>query len=199
MESKKQTIEYIASVEHLDKALTVVSIKGWLFLLFSILLGVSVLVWSFVGTIPITIDGKAALLTTEGQSFKIYGFFSMLEGARIQPGMEVKIAFNTIKTSQYGMMKGVVKEVDLFPVSVNDPAMMEIPSESLREYLVAGKMPNLLVAIDPTRDPKTVSGFAWTSQEGPPIQVEAGMIGTAKVNLEQIKPISLVIPTIGNR
>jgi len=192
----KDSVEYIASIEHLDKALTVVTIKGWLFLLFSIILSVGIVVWAFLGVIPVAVSGKAIVFNSNSSSLEIYGFISLLEGPSIQPGMEARCALNAVDSSVYGMIKGVVKQVLPYPVSVGDPFMQQIPSESLRQYLVKGELPSMLVVIDPILDTKTFSGFAWTSGDGPSIHVEPGMIGSVFITVDKIKPISYVIPTI---
>lgn len=269
---KKQTVEYIASLESLDQPLTVVSIKGWLFLLFSIVLCLCVILWAFVGTIPITVSGKSILLdlphiytinstttgmikeikvqagdaVTKGQilmsisgsvqqeevitapsdgvinvikviqgeevsenaflismqgpanpaTLKIYGFVPFTAGSSITPGMGVKCALNTVNTSVYGMLLGTVKEVVQYPISLSDAQMKQIPSESLRQYLISGNTLAQLVIIDPVLDSHTVSGLAWTSQEGPPTHVESGNIGAILITINKVRPISYVIPSI---
>jgi hypothetical protein len=192
MAVEKQTVEYIASVEHLDQTLTVVTFRGWAFLLFSIVLSLAVLVWAFAGKIPITVDGKAVLVEKAG--FQVYGFFSILDQADLRVGTEVKVAFNAIDASQYGMLKGKVVEVGSYPVSLNDAIMTEIPSESLRQYLLQGDTPKLLAVIAPVENPNTPSKFAWTTHQGPPQPLQPGLFGTAHVLVEELKPISFVIP-----
>jgi len=202
METKKQTVEYIASVEHLDKALTVVSIKGWLFLLFSILLGIGVIIWAFIGSIPVNVQGKALLfdpsnpLSTNPQTLKIYAFIPLNEAAQIQSGMEAKCSLNTVNSSTYGMLRGTVREILPYPASLSDPLVKAIPSESLRKYLIGGDIPSMLILIDPIIDATTPSGLSWTSKEGPPEHLESGMIGLARITLDNVKPISYVIPSI---
>ncbi len=269
---EKDSIENITSLEHLDKALTVVSIKGWLFLLFSLLLSVGVVIWSFMGTIPIDVSGKGIVfdpvnsfvisskatgtvkkiyalggdLVKEGEvlmviedssqkessiyayqdgvinwvrvfegdqvsinqplislqgtplpeNMEIYGFFPLNVGQSIKPGMKAKCALSIVNTSKYGMLKGTVQEVLPYPESLHGYRMQKIPSESLREYLVRGDLPSLLVVVKPDLDPQTVSGFSWTSVKGPALKIQSGNIGIVNVTLEDVSPISYVIPQI---
>lgn len=270
MPLKKQTVDYISSIEHLDKPLMVVGIKAWLFVLFSIILSVAILIWAFQGTVFITATGKglifdrAAILyatspvsgvvseirfqagrsvkkgqllmtiTTEtdkklpiyapaegvltamkvtlgeaiskntklfvmqgpsqSNTLKIYGFLPLTNTAAIKPGMYVNCALNSVNSSVNGSLRGVVKEVIAYPLSLNDPIMQEIPSESLRQYLLEGDEPTQMVIIAPVIDPHTFSGFAWTSKQGPSVLLTPGMIGTISVILDKRRPISYLIP-----
>jgi hypothetical protein len=270
MPLKKQSVEYIASIEHLDQPLTVVSIKGWIFLLFSLLLSLAILLWVFLGTITLTASGKSiifnragmlvvnspsagivtAINVQEGQlvkknqvimvlqdtsqrdtqvitpddgvitaikvslgenvtvrtaltllqrnsnpgELKVYGFIPMSSASSIRPGMQVNCVLNGINHASYGMLRGVVKEVIPYPVSLTDATMQEIPSGSLRDYLIQGSVPSQLVIIDPILDSNTTSGFAWTTKEGPPSAIEPGMVGSVYITLEKVSPISYLIP-----
>jgi len=201
MRKKKQTVEYIASVEHLDKALTVVGIKGSLFLLFCVLLSICVIVWAVLGKIPIFIKGKGILFDTEHvygkadpSTLKIYCFLPLMDAVSIQPGMKAKMAIDSIDVSAYGMIQGVVKEISPYPVSLSDPLLKEIPSESLKEYLI-DSIPMKLITIDPILNSSTVSGFDWDKKSGPPKPIESGMTGTVDITLKNVRPISYVIPS----
>lgn len=316
---KKEALERISSVEHLEQAATVVGVKGWLVLLFFILLTALVLAWSIVGSIPITASGnciifdpdsvisinsnvtarvktiyvplgeevkkgqavllledpfldqkvtdqkkivsfleqeidqmtvgdvedkKLQLLTeqerlqeleqmqkdllitspSEGsiawininvgtrvtpdmqlmsiqgkfsaETLKIFGFAPLYSGQQIKPGMDVKMTLDTINVAKYGMIRGKVEEVLSYPTDIESYYVQKIPSQSLREYLVSGPLPMILVIVSPVLDEHTQSGFAWTSKEGAPVYIEPGMIGAFRVTLETIKPISYVLPSI---
>ena len=45
-------------------------------------------------------------------------------------------------------------------------------------------------------DPKSPSGFKWTSSLGPPIRIGSGTFCTVQIIVERRKPISYVIPMI---
>lgn len=264
---KQESFEHLASPEHLNRALTIVGIKGWFSLLFFVALTVITAIWAVMGSLPITVSGKAMMLdlkssfavqsqvrgvvkqvlvktgdhvkrgqvvlvvgttaltapdegavvwieVTQGEEvlpqqnvvwieklalpsdFKILGFFSLFSGQQIQPGMEARITLDTVSPERYGMVKGVVKEVLPYPIGLFDSYMQHIPSKSLKEYLIDGSLPTILVVIAPILNPAAPSGFQWTSKQGPPLQIRSGTVGEARVILENVRPISYVIPSL---
>lgn len=191
----KETLEQIASVEDLHRTLDVVSIKGWVAVLFFVLLAVGTVVWAIAGSLPVTASGKCIALP-EGENLKILAFLPLFSGHQIRAGMGAKAALDTVNTGRYGMLEGVVKEVLPYPVSASDPLLEEIPSPSLRDYLVKGELPTILVVIEPYVDTTSPSGFKWTSKRGPATLITPGSVGQVQITLQMIKPISYVIPSL---
>jgi hypothetical protein len=236
-----------ASLEKMDTAITIIGIKGWVFMSISLALMILVIFWTFLGVIPIAVSGKCVVYNPKNsphyysrlaQIFKeepdldyksltrqvqdrpsleeqsdlpladalkggtdlpeleILGFFPLFQGQTIKPGMEARCALDIFDIGKYGMLRGTVEKVLPYPVSASDPLLQKIPSESLREYLVEGKTPSILVLIRPIPDPGTPSAFAWTSKRGPPDAIRTGTTGTANVTLKKVSPMSYVIPSL---
>jgi len=77
---RKVSIERLSSPEQLDKLLIIVKIRGWLALLTLLMVIIAILVWSFMGQIPISATGKGILLDPEG----LHGVYSPIEGRLLE-------------------------------------------------------------------------------------------------------------------
>ncbi|MCC5832796.1 MAG: HlyD family efflux transporter periplasmic adaptor subunit [Chlamydiales bacterium] len=127
----------------------------------------------------------------------VYSFFSIDMGSRIKPGMKAHVNFDTVQTKQYGKMTGTVKEILFFAGGPEGEIMNSIPSRTLRDYLTKAEA-TVVVLIEPDRDPSTLSGFRWTTSEGPPYHIHPNSIAEVEVFLEEKRPIEYLIP-IGER
>lgn len=134
-----------------------------------------------------------ALVAPADQPLRSYLFISH-GGSGIRPGMEVQIELDAAKWEDWGYMKAKVLSVTPQPVSRE--AMMALLHNDIlvTEYSQAGNP--RMVEIELERDSATVSGFAWTSRGGPPLEVHSGMRLTAKVVTKSERPIQLIIPAL---
>ncbi len=185
-----KNVEEITAFQELHKSARVITIKGWIALVFAALFFVCVVVWAFIGKLPIIAAGKSILLENQ----RVLGFFSLYSGQQIQKGMYATVSLDTVDSARFGRIKGVVREVSIYPVSAND--LLEIPSQPLRGYLTAGKLPTIMVEIELLKDEKTKTGLQWTTQTGPQEPLLEGSVGEAEVTLKIIRPINYVIPKV---
>ncbi len=114
------------------------------------------------------------------------------EGKSIQPGMEARVSPATVRREEYGFMVGEVTFVSPQPAT-RQGMQRTLGNEILVEQLSAIGAP-FLVRIDLIGAPETVSGFRWSSSEGPPQSVESGTTVSVDVVVDERRPISLVIP-----
>lgn len=261
---------HLDTLDELDRPLNIITIHSWILVTFVVLLVASVIAWSIMGTIPVTVEGKCFIFdptssktvrssisgtvsridvstgdavkegqvigaledggevlirspingkvtwidVTRGESvfpsqpilyiegplfpghIEIYGFLSLSAGEQVQPGMDVKCAIEGVDTQRYGMIQARIKEILPYPVSSKEAMMQKIPSDTLREYLISGPLPTILVVAEPILTTTTPSGMEWTSNEGPPSQIEPGSIGMMRIILSHMRPIQYFIPSI---
>ncbi|MBS3903724.1 MAG: hypothetical protein KGZ39_00175 [Simkania sp.] len=188
--------------EHLDSTLIVVGIKGWFILLFCLILSLIVVIWSFLGTIPLVAIGKGVIFDptvgnsieivteTNKKKFLIYGFYPLGKAQTIHPGMEARLEFPGIESG----IRGVVTEILPYPVSESDSYMQKIPSPSLREYFLEGSLPTFLVIITPLLDPSIL--LEESSNKNPLMAIQSGMVGRVRIILDHIRPVSYFLPNI---
>ena len=192
-----ENVEQITSLQELNRTIHVITIKGWLALVFVALFCLAAILWAISGRLPVTVNGKCvALYEEDGVRLKILGFLPLFSGQQVEKGMAAKISLDAADSSIYGEIEGVVQDVIPFPVNAEDPAVLQIPSSSLRNYLTQGPLPTILVVIEPIYDPETPSRVKWTSKTGPLKPVLEGSVGNVDIILKTIKPISYVIPKI---
>lgn len=135
------------------------------------------------------------LITREARehSHLIYGFVPIEEGKRIQLGTPVDVELSNVNTQEYGALIGRVIEVSPFAVSP-ETVTKTIHNAGLASYLTAGEKATVMIVIQPEMDPKTFSGYKWTSGNGPPIKITTGTTVTIKAIVERIRPLYYLIP-----
>ncbi len=189
-------IEQITSLEDLYKTVRIITIRGWVAIIFIALFAISSMTWSFLGKLPITISGKCVVVQDQSsQELTIFGFVPLFGSEEIHPGMKAMVTLDSINSSIYGIMEATVLEISRYPVDPLAPQLDPIPSMPLKEYLTQGKAPVTLLIIKPIVDPKT-DQIQWTSKKTPPTPISDGNVGMVQVILNVIKPISYVIPEV---
>ena len=114
------------------------------------------------------------------------------KGLNLKPGMEVQISPAGVKKEEYGFILGRVTRVSEYPSSFQ--GMMRVLGNETLVRSLSQNGPVIEVAVDLVPSSKTVSGFEWSSAEGPPITIQSGTICTANIIEKKQRPISLVIP-----
>ncbi len=114
------------------------------------------------------------------------------QGKRIVEGMRANVSPTTVRPEQYGNIRGTVKSVGAYPATPTD--MMSTLNNSTLISTFSATGPPLEVQIALDEDPHTVSGFAWTSEGGPPSIITSGTLATANIAVESDPPITLVVP-----
>lgn len=104
---RKVSLERLTSPEQLDKLLVIVRIRGWLALLTLLVITAGILVWSFLGQIPISATGQGILLDPRG----LHGVYSPVEGrvTRIQ----ARTGANVTKGELLVVMENTMLQVKL--------------------------------------------------------------------------------------
>jgi NHLM bacteriocin system secretion protein len=125
-------------------------------------------------------------------------YFADKDGKQIKPGMEVQVTPSLVKRERYGGIVGKVTRVSPFPVTLQDMSTT-IGNQNLAETLAerlgqsGGKAPVQVLAALET-DPNTISGYKWSSSNGPPLQLSSGTTAQVRVKVGEVAPISYVIP-----
>jgi HlyD family secretion protein len=121
-------------------------------------------------------------------------YLSPFEGKRVKKGMEVQISPATVKQEEYGFIKGRVVSVSEFPSTPQQMNRLLKNDVLVKDLMNNGAPIQVIVDLVPAED--TVSGFRWSSPEGPPIKLNTGTMCAASIIVEKRQPISLVIPML---
>jgi len=137
-----------------------------------------------------------ALVEKKGEGSNNLLFFCYVlpeEGQKVKKGMNVKLELNQIDPQKFGAILGRVERVSRYPVSFLSIFNI-IPNEEVARYLTDNRPAVIEVVVKPLKDPDTPSGFAWTSEEGPDLQLHSGYLCEMKAIVETRRPISYLFP-----
>jgi HlyD family secretion protein len=114
------------------------------------------------------------------------------EGKKVLQGMRARISPTTIRVEEYGYIVGTVKSVADFPAT---PEGLErtLRNKNLVTALTGRGAP-VEVVVRLALDPKTPSGYEWSSSKGPPVQVFTGTLCSASVEVAAKRPAEYVLP-----
>lgn len=132
------------------------------------------------------------LMGKEIKNLEAVLYFPPTQGKSIRLGMEAQISPSTVKQEKYGFIKGMVTYVSEFP-STAQGMMRYLQNEALVRGLSQGGAP-IEVHADLIPDPRTISGYKWSSSSGPPMSIDTGTLTYATVTISKQRPINLVIP-----
>ena len=118
------------------------------------------------------------------------------EGKILSPGMQVQIAPTIVRKERYGVMIGTVRAVESFP-STRQGMMRVLRNEELvKSFLAETAGTPIAVRAEITKEPKTPSGYRWSSGSGPDLVLTSGTRCIAQVTTRTQRPISLVLPVL---
>lgn len=140
---------------------------------------------------PIMTIGRAG---GSAQHVEIVFFVPSPRGAAVRPGMEVRIAPETVRPEEYGYLLGRVQYVSALPVT---PERMHrvLKHSGLVEALYRGQL-LYEVRAEPIPDPTNPSLYRWTSSNGPPSAIKGGTLATGHVVVDRRRPIFWVLPQL---
>ena len=116
------------------------------------------------------------------------------DGKKVQPGMAVRIAPSTVRHEEFGFMQGRVRAVSEIPSTV-EGMNRTLKNRQLVQTLDQNGAP-FEVVVDLFADPKTRSGYRWSSSGGPAVRIDAGTLASADVDVESIPILGLVMPPL---
>jgi HlyD family secretion protein len=122
-------------------------------------------------------------------------YFRVRDGKRLRPGMTIHVTPDTVERERFGSMRGVVRTVSPFPVSVEEAASVVGNRTVARTLIDEGFL--IEVAADLRRSTEHPDRYDWTSSRGPTeVEVTAGTTTTARAAVERERPIAFVLPLL---
>lgn len=117
------------------------------------------------------------------------------DGKKIEPGMPVQLELSSIKREEFGFMLGEVRSVAEVP-STAEGMMRSLKNRQLVQQLSQENAP-FEVVVEPNRDPRTPSGYEWSSSAGPDAEINVGTLCVGDVVTDRKTPLSLILPAFG--
>ena len=121
-------------------------------------------------------------------------YYPASTGKRIKKGMAAQIAPGTVKVDQFGYLLAKVTSVAEFPATTAQLSAKLQNDELVTQIEKLGTVLEIESVL--LKDSKTPSGYKWTSSQGPPYSLQVGTICSVSVIVEEVPPITLVIPMI---
>lgn len=188
-----KSIERLSFNEELSQKLVVVDTKTWIAILTLVLLMGALILWSIFGSLSLSVAGKGIVGEKNKQPI-VYGFVPLDNAQRIHDGLKVYVELTTVNPQEFGRLEGHIEKFTNIPL--NDQNIYQIiPNNSLQKFLLGDMKAPVLLEIVPEKDPKTPSGYKWTSGNGPPFKIDAGTTGNIKVVIDSVKPLYYVFPS----
>jgi HlyD family secretion protein len=106
--------------------------------------------------------------------------------------MAVRLEPSTARRDEYGMLLGRVQSVSPYPATAEGMAAVLHNADLAQRFRRRGAPYAAVVAF--YLDPKTPSGYRWTSRRGPPDRLVAGALVRAEVETRRRRPIELLLP-----
>lgn len=118
-------------------------------------------------------------------------FIPTEHGKKVRPGMNARIAPSTVKKEEKGTLIGMVATVTPFPATREGMAAVVQNETLVAEFSKKGApfeaRLDLMVAHTP-------SGYAWSSGQGPEIDLTSGTTVDASIAVREQAPIALILP-----
>jgi HlyD family secretion protein len=122
-------------------------------------------------------------------------YFANKDGKQIKPGMRVQVTPSFSKRERDGGIVGVIKNISSFPVTTED--ITAIVGNGEIAASLAGKGEGRVQAfVQLQEDSTTVSGYKWSSSEGPSLKLSSGTTTSVQVKVGETAPISYIIPIL---
>ena len=118
-------------------------------------------------------------------------FVPASQAVGLRPGDSAAIAVSSAPAAAFGLLRGRVVSVGRYPLTRQ--ALGNLLGGDLAAESFASVADPELVVLDMMRDPKTVSGYAWTSATGPPGPLRSQVSVTATITVANERPVNLVL------
>lgn len=121
-------------------------------------------------------------------------YFTVGDGKRIAVGDAIQVTPDTVERARFGGIEAVVRSVSGLAVTTDEATNFIGNRAIAADILDAGY--RIQVVADLLRDPETPSGLKWSTSRGPDFPVSAGTTTTARVAVEERKPLAFVLPAL---
>lgn len=116
-------------------------------------------------------------------------YIPLMYTVSLKEDMDVQISLASVDSQSLGFMKAKISNVDSFASSAEGMSYVVGSGNGLDSmFLSNGAVAAVTCVL--TEDKNTVSGYAWSNQNGADVAVQTGSIVSAKIILDEIPPIS---------
>jgi len=180
---RKESLERLSSPERLDELMTIVNFKTWLPLgTIGVLLGLG-LIWSWVGRIPVTTNGRGLLVQNDqsaGELVALLHFDNRYRG-QFRPGMPVVLTPETLLIyNEPGLKAEIVEVLEPPALTLNQARQVDVDADAENESQ-DGRL-EVLAQLSPM------------DAAMPPNTIVPGVAIQGRITLEERAPITFLFP-----
>jgi len=137
---------------------------------------------------------KLAVIEAGGSSTNllVHAYLPIDQGKRVRNGMPAEISPTSVDDRIYGSIRGAVTAVSALPMS-RDGLLAVLGDPALVATMMEAGAP-IEVEIELETDPQTTDGLRWTSMVSPPTPITPGTTVMAKIVVDRVSPVSLILP-----
>ncbi|MER6071432.1 HlyD family efflux transporter periplasmic adaptor subunit [Streptomyces sp. NPDC001817] len=118
-------------------------------------------------------------------------FVPATRAAGLGPGDSVDLSVSTAPSGAFGLLRGRISSIS--PYALTKEAVSGLVGGELAARPYLNGAPPRLVVVDLIPDASTRTGFAWTSQSGPPMPLSTQVSVTATINVGRQTPFDLIL------
>jgi len=122
-------------------------------------------------------------------------YIPVSEGYKVEANMRVQVWPASVNKTEFGYLQGRVVSAAKFPITRQELAD-RLDNEDLARELTTGE-PKLQILVELFADPRTTSGYQWSTMAGPPLQLFSGTPCQGRIIIAEHRPIHLVFPAVG--
>lgn len=131
------------------------------------------------------------------ERFEAIAYLAAARAKEVRPGMPVEIVPASVRREEFGYLTGEVLSVAEFPAT-RAAVMRNFENDALVAALTsAGPVHEVRIAL--RQDPKTVSGFKWSTPQGPPVRISSGTLCAAAIVTRERRPLELAFPFLAGK
>lgn len=115
------------------------------------------------------------------------------EGKKIRPGMEVHLSPSVARREVDGVLVAKVVDVAEFPATRAGMLHVLHNDQLVEDFLTATQGAPIAIHARLIADPKTTSGYRWSSGHGPDLKLSGGTPCSASITTRSERPIALLL------
>jgi HlyD family secretion protein len=139
-----------------------------------------------------------AVLTVEiqdaGAALVALLYFPVKDGKKVQPGMLIQVAPDSVERHRFGGLVAKVTSVSPLPVTREGALNTIGNSELVREVMTDGAYLEITADLQP--DASAFSGYRWSSSRGPQVKLSSGLTVQGGVTVERRSPATYLLPLL---
>ncbi len=139
---------------------------------------------------------QLALLEHSEGIYIVRAYVPMSKGLRVKADMPVEVALVSVQPEIYGTLKGIVHKVSIEPQSKASIANL-FQNEAIVNMIMQDGPP-FKVEVALIKSTSTVSGYQWSTANGPPMRLSDGTLANIKIISAYHHPIDYLLPIFSN-